>query len=105
VAVELAQLAVTDNGLDRQSIVGGGSIYPFAHNIVLAARNLGLGGTMTTVLCRQEPAAKALLGIPDTWAIAALVVLGEPVHQVTKLRRRPVESFTVIDTFGGREFG
>ncbi|MDQ2726165.1 MAG: nitroreductase family protein, partial [Actinomycetota bacterium] len=32
--VDLAALATVDNGLDRQSIVGGGSIYPFGHNIL-----------------------------------------------------------------------
>lgn len=35
---QLDQLAVVDNGLDRQSIVGGASVYPFAHNLLLAAR-------------------------------------------------------------------
>src|SRR5579884_2006313 len=29
VVVDLSVLAVTDNGLDRQSIVGGASVYPF----------------------------------------------------------------------------
>jgi nitroreductase len=58
VLVELGALAVLDNGLARQSIVGGGSIYPFTHNILLAARARGLGGVMTTVICREERAVK-----------------------------------------------
>ena len=45
---DLTCLAVMDNGLDRQSIVGGASVYPFAHNILLAARDVGLGGVITT---------------------------------------------------------
>lgn len=104
VAVDLTALAVTDNGLDRQSIVGGGSIYPFCHNILLAARDVDLGGVMTTVLARQEPAARELLHLPDGWAIAALVVLGHPVKQITKLRRDPVEAFTTVDRFDGSPF-
>jgi nitroreductase len=104
VVADLQALAVTDNGLDRQSIVGGASIYPFCHNVLLAARNAGLGGVMTTVLARQEPAAKVLLGIPDGWAVASLVVLGHPVRQVTKLRRDPVEAFTTVDHFDGAAF-
>ena len=39
VVVDLGVLSVTDNGLGRQSIVGGGSVYPFVQNILLAARN------------------------------------------------------------------
>jgi nitroreductase len=102
--VELAALAVIDNGLGRQSIAGGGSIYPFGHNILLAARDLGLGGVMTTALARQEPAAKALLGVPDGYALAGLLALGHPARQVTKLRRAPVEEFTTVDHFGGPAF-
>jgi nitroreductase len=102
--VELAALAVLDNGLDRQSIVGGGSVYPFGHNILLAARDAGLGGVMTTALCRQEPAVKALLGIPDTHALAAMLALGHPARQVTKLRRAAVEEFTTVDRFDGPAF-
>jgi nitroreductase len=102
--VDLSALAVTDNGLDRQSIVGGASVYPFAHNVLLAARDAGLGGVVTTVLARQEPAAKELLGIPDDHVVAALVALGHPVKQVTKLRRAAVEEFTTVDRFDGQPF-
>lgn len=101
VAVDLTQLAVVDNGLDRQSIVGGGSIYPFCHNILLAARAEGLGGVLTTAVCRQEEAVRELLAIPDPWAVAGLIALGHPARQVTRLRRRPVEEFTFIDAFEG----
>jgi nitroreductase len=104
VVVELAQLAALDNGLDRQSIVGGASVYPFCHNVLLAARDAGLGGVMTTALCRQEPAVKDLLGIPDGHALAALLALGRPAREVTRLRREPVESFTRVDRFDGPAF-
>ncbi len=43
VAVDLRALAVIDKDTGRPSIVGGGSIYPFCHNILLAARARGLG--------------------------------------------------------------
>jgi nitroreductase len=99
----LGSLAVTDNGLGRQSIVGGASVYPFGHNVLLAARNEGLGGVMTTVLCRQEPAVRALLEVPPAFAVAGLIVLGHPVHQVTKLRRKQAEEFLFLDRFGEDE--
>lgn len=101
---DLQALATVDNGLDRQSIVGGASVYPFAHNVLLAARNEGLGGIITTVLARQEPAAKELLGIPDGYAIAGLLALGKPAKQITKLRRSEVDDFTTVDRFDGEPF-
>jgi nitroreductase len=102
--VELSSLAVMDNGLDRQSIVGGASVYPFGHNILLAARDAGLGGVMTTMLCREEVAVKELLGIPEGFALAGLLLLGHPVKQITKLKRQPVEAFTTVDRFDGAPF-
>lgn len=104
VLAELSKLAVMDNGLDRQSIVGGAYVYPFAHNVLLASRARGLGGVMTTQLCRQEAAASALLGIPEGLAIAALIALGEPTSHLTRLSRRPVESVTTVDRFDGDSF-
>jgi nitroreductase len=104
VTVDLRVLAVMDRDLDRPSIVGGGSIYPFVQNILLAARNQGLGGVLTTFLAAHEPRVAALLGLGPEQAIAAMVGLGTPVHQVTQLRRRPVEAFATIDTFAGEAF-
>jgi nitroreductase len=104
VVADLQHLAVLDNGLDRQSIVGGASVYPFVHNVMLAARDAGLGGVMTTVLCRQEDAVRELVGLPRSHGIAALVALGHPVKQVTKLRRAAVEEFTTVDRFDGPAF-
>jgi nitroreductase len=101
---ELGSLACVDNGLERQSIVGGGSIYPFGHNILLAARNEGLGGVLTSVLVRQEPTVRELIGIPESHAVAGLIALGHPVRVVRKLRRRPVEQFTTVDQFDGPGF-
>lgn len=102
--VELAALATVDNGLDRQSFVGGGSVYPFCHNVMLAARNEGLGGVITTVLAREEAAVRELVGAPVGFGLAGLIALGHPVKQVTRLRRRAVEEFTTVDRFDGRPF-
>jgi nitroreductase len=104
VCVALEALAVLDHGLPRQSIVGGGSIYPFCHNIMLKARDEGLGGVMTTAICREEAALADLLGIPESHAVASLIALGNPDQVVTKLRRDPVEEFAVVDRFDGAAF-
>ncbi len=44
-------ITVTDANLPRTSVVGGGSIYPAVQNMLLAARNEGLGCVLTTLLC------------------------------------------------------
>jgi nitroreductase len=104
IGVHLPSLAVLDWGMDRQSIVGGGSIYPFGQNLLLSARNEGLAGVMTTFLVRQEEAARPLLGFPPDIAIAAVVALGVPEKFPSKLTRRPVEEFTTVDRLDGARF-
>lgn len=101
VTVDLRVLAVTDRDLDRPSVVGGASIYPFVHNILLAARNQGLAGVLTTSLVAEEPAAADLLHLPRHHAIVAVIALGTPVHQPTRLTRKAVEEFTTIDRIDG----
>ncbi|CAB4538484.1 unannotated protein [freshwater metagenome] len=104
VAIDLAALAVTDKDLGRPSVVAGGSVYPFCQNLMLAARDRGLGGVMTTFLARAEAQIGPLLKLPTNHALAALIVLGVPQHQVTRLKRNPVEAFSSIDRFDGEEF-
>jgi nitroreductase len=104
VVVRLTELAVLDVDADRQSIAGGASIYPFVQNILLAARDVGLGGTMSTFLARQEGATRELLGIPDGHAVAAVVTLGRPVRPVRRLSRREVGDFTRTNRFDGPAF-
>jgi nitroreductase len=101
---DLTALAVTDNGLGRQSIVGGASVYPFGHNVLLAARDEGLGGVMTTIICRQERPLKQLLGIPERYALAGMIVLGHPRRSITRLRRRSVREIATVDRFDGAAF-
>lgn len=104
VSVDLRVLAVLDRDLDRFSVVGGGSIYPFCHNILLAARNEGLGGVLTTFLVASEAEIGPLLGLPADHGLVAMICLGTPVHQVTRLKRNPVESFATIDRVDGEPF-
>ena len=105
IAADWKRIALMDGDLDRPSLTGGASVYPFCWNLLLAARAHGLGGVMTTFLSRAEPAARPLLGLPDDHALAATIFLGHPVHQPTKLKRAPVNSFATIDRFDGDSFG
>jgi nitroreductase len=105
VAVDLRNVAMMDGQLHRPPITGGASIYPFCWSLLLSARAHGLGGVMTTFLSRVEPAAAPALGLPDHHALVATIFLGVPVHQPTKLRRDPVESFATRNRFDGPAFG
>lgn len=104
VTVDLAVIASFDKYLDRVGVISGASIYPLVWNILMAARNEGLGGVLTTYLADQEPAVQQVLGIPETHAVAAMLPIGVPVKQLTKLRRKPVEEFVTIDSYDGEPF-
>lgn len=102
VAADLNKIALMDGDIaGRPPITGGASIYPFAWSVLLAARARGLGGVMTTFLSRAETPASPILGLPEGHALVATIFLGQPVHQNTKLRRRPVAEFATIDRFDG----
>ena len=104
VTTDLTYVAAMDQYLDRIGVISGASVYPLVWNILLAARNEGYGGTLTTMAVPEEVQIRDLLGIPDTHAVAALVPLGKPTRQVSKLRRRPVEEFTTRDRFDAPPF-
>jgi len=102
---DLRGLAAVDRDHDRYTFAGGASIYPFAWNLLLAAREEGLGGVITTMPIRREAEAKKLFGAPDHFALAAVIALGHPVHQPRRLRRASVAEFTHVDRLDGRPFG
>lgn len=104
VCVDLGVVAAFDQDLDRIGVVSGASVYPFVWNILLAARNEGYGGVLTTMMVAEEPKVKALLGIPDDFAVAAVLPLGKPVRQLTKLTRKPVSEIATRERFDGPAF-
>ncbi|MEZ5410651.1 MAG: nitroreductase family protein [Acidimicrobiales bacterium] len=104
VTVDLGKVASFDKDLARVGVISGASIYPFVWNILLAARSRGLGGVLTTYLAGAEAEVQRLLGLPEHHAVAAMVPLGHPTKQLSKLKRLPVESFTTVDRFDGPAF-
>jgi nitroreductase len=105
VAANLGLISLMDSGLDRPPITAGASIYPFCWSIVLAARERGLSGVMTTFLSRVEPDAAPVLGLPPDHALAATIFLGHPIKQITRLKRRTVAEFATVNRFDGPTFG
>jgi len=68
-----------------------GSIWPGVQNVLLAARALGLGAAPTTLAFSDRPAAKAVLGLPDTIEPFCLIPVGYPMGKFGPVTRRPVE--------------
>ena len=104
ICLDLGVVAATDQDLDRIAVIPGASVYPFVWNVLLAARNEGYGGVLNTAVVAEEPRVKDLLGVPEPYAIAAVVPLGRPERRVTKLRRRPVSEFVTRERFDGAPF-
>ena len=99
--VDLKVVASTDQYLERVGVVSGASIYPFAWNILLVARHEGFGGTITTLAVAEEPRLQELLGIPRHVAVCAIMPLGRPVKRLTKLKRKVVPEFAMLERWGG----
>jgi len=100
VCAELSALYPTDVELGRLSVVGGGSIYPTVQNLCLALREQGVATAFTTLLCREEPRVRELLGIPDGIITAGHLAVGYPErHFPTRLRRAPVEGVVFADRY------
>lgn len=105
IGVDLKVVASIDQELERIGVVSGGSIYPFAWNILMGARHEGFGGTITTLAVAQEPKIQALLGLPNHVAVAAVMPLGRPVQRLTRLKRKPVSEFAMRERWGGPPLG
>jgi nitroreductase len=101
IGVDLKVVASTDQELERVGVISGASIYPFAWNILLAARHEGFGGTITTLAVAQEPKIQELLGIPRHVAVCAVMPLGRPAKPLSRLRRKAVPEFTTLERWGG----
>lgn len=101
VCAQLESLAITDAELDRPSIVGGASIYPFVHNVLLGLRHEGLGAAFTTLLVPAEPQLRALLEIPEGIAVAGHISVGHRAGRWPRqLTRNPVSEFVFGERFG-----
>ena len=71
-----------------------GSIYPAVQNLLLAARGLGLGASLTTLHKGHEDDVKALLNIPENVETVALIPIGYPKGKYGPTTRRPIDDFT-----------
>jgi nitroreductase len=78
----------------------GSSIYPAVQNMLLAARALGLGATLTTLHLQFEQEAEAALGLPPGVHSYALLPIGYPVGRFGPVRRVPLADVVFENRWG-----
>jgi nitroreductase len=78
----------------------GSSIYPSVQNMLLAARALGLGTTLTTLYLQFEKEAEAALGLPPGVHSYALLPIGYPMGRFGPVRRVPLADVVYEDRWG-----
>ena len=80
----------------------GSSIYPAVQNMLLAARALGLGATLTTLYLAHEKEAEAALGLPPDVHSYALLPIGYPMGRFGPVRRVALNDVVFEDRWGRR---
>jgi nitroreductase len=78
----------------------GSSIDPAVQNMLLAARALGLGATLTTLYLQFEKEAEAALGLPPNFHSYALLPIGYPMGRFGAVRRVPLADVVYEDQWG-----
>lgn len=86
---------------------GGGaanaaSIYPAVQNMLLAARALGLGSTLTARHMRFASEVDAIFGLPEGVSSYAILPLGFPEGRFGPVRRKPLEDIVHHNRWGTR---
>jgi nitroreductase len=78
----------------------GASIYPAAQNMLLAARALGLGATLTTLYLLFEKDAETALGLPESAHSYAILPLGYPLGKFGPVGRTALEDVVFAERWG-----
>ncbi len=87
-------------GLRGKHSSPGGSHFPAIQNMLLAARALGLGGSIFNLPLVGGNEVYELLEIPESNEIYACVPIGYPVDRPGPLARKPVKKVTYLERFG-----
>jgi nitroreductase len=79
------------------------SVYPAVQNFCVAARALGLGTALTTVIRIHSAELLELLGVPaGRFEVAALTPLGRPTGSFGVAPRKPAAAVTHWDRWGDK---
>jgi nitroreductase len=78
----------------------GASIYPAVQNMLLAARALGLGATLTTRHLLYQKEADAALGLPAGVHSYAILPIGYPMGKFGPVGRAPLSEVVFAERWG-----
>jgi nitroreductase len=78
------------------------SVFPAVQNFLLAARDLGLGTTLTTVFRIYGDEVRAAFDLPAHLDPVALVPIGRPLGRFGVAPRKPIEKITHWNRYGER---
>ena len=76
------------------------SVIPATQNLLLAARALGIGGTITGLHPQVEERVHRLLDIPETAQVVYCVPLGYPRGRFGPTNRKPLDEVCSVDRWG-----
>jgi nitroreductase len=93
-------VACLDEGTNTPSRSSGASIYPAVQNMLLAARALGLGATLTTRHLLYEKESEAALGLPPGVHSYAILPIGYPMGNFGPVGRGPLKDIVYEDHWG-----
>ena len=85
---------------DKPNRTAGSSIYPAVQNMLLAARALGLGSTLTTRHTGYGKECDAAMGIPAGFMSYAILPIGWPMGNFGSVGRGPLSEVTYLDDWG-----
>lgn len=80
----------------------GASIYPAVQNMLLAARALGLGSTLTSRHLMHAKEVEEILGLPPGVYSYAILPIGYPMGNFGPVRRGPLSDVVFLDRWGER---
>ena len=90
-------------GIGRASFYA--SIFPAVQNLLLAARSVGLGATLTTLPLWNRTLVRRTLGLPSGVTPCAVIPMGWPMRGgYGPTTRRPISEVLHVDRFGNRPF-
>ncbi len=89
-----------DDGTTPPTRGAGASVYPAVQNMLLAARALGLGSTLTTRHMMFAKEADAALGLPENIHSYAILPIGYPIGNFGPVGRGRLEEVVFSEKWG-----
>lgn len=93
-------VACLDEGDNTPTRSSGASIYPAVQNMLLAARALGLGATLTSRHLMYEEEVEAALGLPPGVHSYAILPIGYPMGHFGPVGRGPLSDVVYENHWG-----